>query len=35
MKNLIMFRTSWRRKLRRLLHSLLWPAETVPHWCPN
>lgn len=35
MMNLVMFRTSWRRKLRRLLHQLLWPVGNVPEWCAN
>ena len=27
-----MTRISWRRKLRRLLHHLLWPAASVRHY---
>ena len=28
----VMMRVAGRRKLRRLLHALLWPSATVRHW---
>jgi hypothetical protein len=35
MESIYLMKMSSRRRLRRLLHQLLWPAASVPHYGPE